>query len=109
MTQPDRNRGFVTKREQYAQALAIMRSIQAAMNRPERYDRYVLGPHPKTLTMEDLPSLQSSSKLFARKFDAEMDGAILDELDRRVHAQEQGPLPAALYAGSRGSFGARPR
>jgi hypothetical protein len=27
------------------------------------------GPHPKTLGMEDLPSLQSSSKLFARKFE----------------------------------------
>jgi hypothetical protein len=26
----------------YAQALAIMRSIQAAVDRPERYDRYVL-------------------------------------------------------------------
>jgi Core-2/I-Branching enzyme len=65
------------------------------------------GPHPKTLTMEDLPSLRSSSKLFARKFDAELDGAILDELDR-VHAQEHGPLPAARYVGGRGSFGAHP-
>jgi hypothetical protein len=46
------------------------------------------GPHPKTLGMEDLPSLQSSSKLFARKFDADVDGVVLDELDR-LHADEQ--------------------
>jgi hypothetical protein len=45
------------------------------------------GPHPKTLGMEDLPSLQSSSKLFARKFDADVDSVVLDELDRR-HAHE---------------------
>jgi hypothetical protein len=67
------------------------------------------GPHPKTLTMEDLPSLQSSSKLFARKFDAEVDSAILDELDR-LHAHEQQPLPAAHYSDNRGaeSFGRHP-
>ena len=46
------------------------------------------GPHPKTLGMEDLPSLQSSSKLFARKFDADVDGVVLDELDR-LHTHEQ--------------------
>jgi Core-2/I-Branching enzyme len=45
------------------------------------------GPHPKTLGIEDLPSLGSSSKLFARKFDADVDSTVLDELDR-LHAQE---------------------
>jgi hypothetical protein len=38
--------------------------------------------------MADLPSLQSSSKLFARKFDADVDSTVLDELDR-LHAHEQ--------------------
>jgi Core-2/I-Branching enzyme len=47
------------------------------------------GPHPKTLGTEDLPSLQSSSKLFARKFDADVDSVVLDELDR-LHAHEHG-------------------
>jgi hypothetical protein len=46
------------------------------------------GPHPKTLGIEDLPSLESSSKLFARKFDADVDSTVLDELDR-LHAHEQ--------------------
>jgi hypothetical protein len=43
------------------------------------------GPHPKTLQMGDLEELLSSSKLFARKFDASLDGSLMDELDR-LHA-----------------------
>jgi hypothetical protein len=35
-----------------------------------------------------LTSLQSSSKLYARKSDAEVDSAILDDLDR-LHSEEQ--------------------
>lgn len=38
-------------------------------------------PHPKTLTMDDLPVLSSSSKLFARKFDETADTDILNLLD----------------------------
>jgi hypothetical protein len=40
------------------------------------------GAHPATLTAADLPKLRASGKLFARKFDAAMDSAILDLLDR---------------------------
>lgn len=37
--------------------------------------------HPKTLMLEDLLKLQASSAHFARKFDIDVDGRILDELD----------------------------
>jgi len=37
--------------------------------------------HPKTLLIEDLPSLLASSAHFARKFDIDVDSTILDELD----------------------------
>jgi hypothetical protein len=39
------------------------------------------GPHPKTLGIEDLPLLLSSTAHFARKFDIDRDATILDELD----------------------------
>lgn len=40
------------------------------------------GAHPKTMVMEDLPHLLSSSCHFARKFDIDVDSTILDQLDR---------------------------
>jgi hypothetical protein len=40
------------------------------------------GAHPKTLGMADLPALRASPAHFARKFDADADARILDELDR---------------------------
>jgi core-2/I-Branching enzyme len=42
------------------------------------------GPHPATLTSADIPRLLDSPKLFARKFDVDVDEAALDELDRRT-------------------------
>ena len=39
------------------------------------------GPHPAVLTSEDLPALESSSALFARKFDPTRDAAVLDRID----------------------------
>jgi hypothetical protein len=39
------------------------------------------GPVPKLLSIEDLPKLRESMAHFARKFDADMDGDILDALD----------------------------
>jgi hypothetical protein len=39
------------------------------------------GAHPKTLGIEDLPKLLSSTDHFARKFDIDQDARILDELD----------------------------
>lgn len=43
--------------------------------------------HPKTLAMEDLPHLLNASAHFARKFDSKVDSQILDELDKRIDAQ----------------------
>ena len=40
------------------------------------------GPSPKTLTSVDLPALQASPKLWARKFDVSVDATVLDHLDR---------------------------
>jgi hypothetical protein len=51
----------------------------------QNYLRYVdwtrSGNNPKILTMEDLPMLRESPAHFARKFDENIDGAILNELD----------------------------
>lgn len=38
-------------------------------------------PHPKNLTMADLPVLSASPKFFARKFDESEDAEVLDKLD----------------------------
>jgi hypothetical protein len=40
------------------------------------------GSSPKVLTSVDLPALLASPRLFARKFDATRDAAVLDALDR---------------------------
>ena len=39
------------------------------------------GPHPKRLGLEDVPMLLASPKLFARKFDEELDPEVLNQLD----------------------------
>jgi hypothetical protein len=44
------------------------------------YRRY-MGAHPVILTTQDLPVLRSANKLFARKFDMEVDSGVLDALD----------------------------
>lgn len=41
-------------------------------------------PYPAVLRTADLPVLQASQKLFARKFDSEVDSDILDLLDEQV-------------------------
>jgi hypothetical protein len=45
---------------------------------------------PKTLGLADLSSLRATPALFARKFDAGTDGAILDALDRELLAPRHG-------------------
>ena len=49
-----------------------------------RYVDWSTTPAPKILTMEDLPALLASGKLFARKFDATVDAGVLDALDAYV-------------------------
>jgi hypothetical protein len=45
------------------------------------------GGNPKTLTSSDYDAVVSSGKLFARKFDAEVDEAILDRLDAHIEGR----------------------
>ncbi|WP_343668396.1 beta-1,6-N-acetylglucosaminyltransferase [Chitinophaga sp.] len=47
-------------------------------------DRSIGGSHPKVLTMADLNCLQHSSRLFARKFDPNIDNQIQDEIDATI-------------------------
>jgi hypothetical protein len=42
------------------------------------------GASPKVLTMEDLPVIERSGKLFARKFNAGVDANILDQIDKTL-------------------------
>jgi hypothetical protein len=44
--------------------------------------------HPALLTIEDKDSLLASSKLFARKFDTELDEQILDIIDGEKRKSE---------------------
>ena len=41
---------------------------------------------PEVLTMDDLPALERTPALFARKFDTTTDAAVLDEIDDRLLA-----------------------
>jgi hypothetical protein len=49
------------------------------------------GPHPKTLIIDDLAELLSSSKLFARKFDALVDETVMNKLDALLKVETQRP------------------
>jgi len=44
-------------------------------------------PHPKFLTKEDFPEIQKSAKLYARKFNAEVDSEVLDMIDEMLGEQ----------------------
>ena len=53
------------------------------INNNLRYTEWPAGDtRPKTLTSADLPALLASPRLFARKFDARADAAVLDQLDQ---------------------------
>lgn len=49
-------------------------------------DRDKGAPHPNIITVNHLKQLLESSKLFARKFDAQTDGLIMDKLDQHMLA-----------------------
>lgn len=53
-----------------------------------RYIDWQAQPAPKILTVADLPALLRSGKLFARKFDTEVDAGVLDELDEHLDSAE---------------------
>jgi len=46
------------------------------------------GSHPATFGRDDFPRLAASGKLFARKFDLELDAEILDRIDRELLSAE---------------------
>lgn len=48
------------------------------------------GPHPKTLTLEDLPEIEKSSAHFARKLDLNKDPELFSRLDQMVLAPKLG-------------------
>lgn len=54
------------------------------------------GSSPRTLTLADLPALLASPRLFARKFDAATDAAVLNQLD--LANGHPAPLTAAADA-----------
>jgi Core-2/I-Branching enzyme len=53
-------------------------------NEPLHHVEWPGGAHPKTLAAADFETLARSRKLFARKFDEEVDVEILDRIDRRL-------------------------
>jgi len=64
-----------------------------------RYLRWDPGAaHPATLTTADLPAMSASGCYLARKFDVQVDSAVLNELDRRLGVEpppQAHPGPAA--------------
>lgn len=55
------------------------------INNNLRYIDWVTGPGtPRVLTMEDLPLLKASGRLFARKFYPDVDSEIIDQLEQSI-------------------------
>jgi hypothetical protein len=46
------------------------------------------GDHPRVLSSADFDTLMRSDKLFARKFDPSVDGAVLDRIDHALDARQ---------------------
>ena len=65
--------------------------------------RFVIGqqgsPHPRTLTTNELPAILESDKPFARKFDEEENGRVLDLLAARISDQESVHVQGARARG----------
>lgn len=59
---------------------------------------------PRSFELADLPALQASPDLFARKFDAETDGSLLSLLERHLLSPQ-----ASLYPPHRATPAARPQ
>lgn len=55
-------------------------------NRNFREQDFAVGTiSPRTFTRNDLPRLRASDAFFARKFDSQIDSAVLDELEQRAN------------------------
>jgi hypothetical protein len=60
-----------------------------------RYIDWSREPAPAVLRVDDFPTLVSSDKLFARKFDLTVDDRILDLLDEHIGLRESRARPAS--------------
>jgi hypothetical protein len=61
------------------------------------------GAHPAIVTSGDLHALADSPALFARKFDPDVDGDVLDLIDERLLGVECGVCPGRPVPASRGA------
>lgn len=78
--------------DEFAIATLIMNSEfrHKTINNNLRYIDWSEGnPHPKLLTIEDIPKLDQSSALFARKFDQNIDSGVLDYLDLKLQGTKK--------------------
>ncbi|WP_343688020.1 beta-1,6-N-acetylglucosaminyltransferase [Chitinophaga sp.] len=63
------------------------------VNNDLRYIDWYSGPDfPRTLTMEDADKIAQSGCLFARKFDNNVDAAVIDQLEQRRWSQVQNKI-----------------
>jgi Core-2/I-Branching enzyme len=71
--------------ELFVQSVLMSSPIaDSIVNEEIHHVEWPAGAHPATFTAADLERLLGSGKLFARKFDAEVDGEILDLIDREA-------------------------
>lgn len=70
--------------EMFYQTILLNSPLKATIfNQPTMYVDFLEGTaHPKTLTKSDMEALIKSGKFFARKFDSNVDGNVLDLIDQ---------------------------
>lgn len=61
------------------------------------------SPHPDLLTLDRLGEVLASGQYLARKFDASVDEAVLDELDRRLGVSPTAAVPVPTVGVPAGS------
>ena len=83
----DRFMGYTWAADEFLIATILMNSPHKdqIVNNNLRYITWsATSPNPIILTKNDLPAILNSDKLFARKFDTEIDSKILEELDNAI-------------------------
>jgi hypothetical protein len=87
-------RSFISDEIVFSTLIAGSRMPELVTNDNLRFILWQRGsPHPNTLTMADLPAMRASGKLFARKFDEDIDPTVLDELDASLDEAAESPAP----------------
>jgi hypothetical protein len=72
--------------ESFFQTILLNDRSLRFVNDDKRFTSWPKGPHPLTLLERDFDDIVTSGNHFARKFDADVDSAILDRLDRHLDA-----------------------